>query len=322
MNEHIKRLIEQAIAEHLIDAEDEIYARNRILALVGQADYTDPGTVTAEPIPDILGALVEEMIASGRLAARLDEKERFAAELMDVFVDRPSTITTTFNQLYKENPVQATDYFYQLSQASNYIQTKRIAKNIQYKAATTYGEIDITINLSKPEKDPREIAAARTEPVAASTYPTCLLCVENVGYAGRSNHPARANHRIVPLTLQGEAWALQYSPYVYYNEHSIILSQTHRDMVINRAAFERLLEFVDQFPHYFAGSNADLPIVGGSILTHDHYQGGRYEFAMDRATIQSRFDLPQQPDVSGQTLHWPLSVIRLSSKDRQQLLAA
>ncbi|WP_214770438.1 UDP-glucose--hexose-1-phosphate uridylyltransferase [Exiguobacterium sp. s133] len=322
MNEHIKRLIEQAIAEHLIDAEDEIYARNRILALVGQADYTDPGTVTAEPIPDILEALVEEMIASGRLAARLDEKERFAAELMDVFVDRPSTITTTFNQLYKENPVHATDYFYQLSQASNYIQTKRIAKNIQYKAATVYGEIDITINLSKPEKDPREIAAARTEPVAASTYPTCLLCVENVGYAGRNNHPARANHRIVPLTLQGEDWALQYSPYVYYNEHSIILSQAHRDMVINRDAFERLLEFVDQFPHYFAGSNADLPIVGGSILTHDHYQGGRYEFAMDRATIQSRFDLPQQPDVSGQTLHWPLSVIRLSSPDRHQLLAA
>ncbi|WP_026829373.1 UDP-glucose--hexose-1-phosphate uridylyltransferase [Exiguobacterium artemiae] len=321
MNELIKQLVEQAIRHQLIQSEDAVYARNRLLALLGEAAYTDPGTVDTASIPDILDAMIEQQIAAGQLAARLDEKERLAAELMDVFVDRPSTITSTFRRLYAESPQQATDYFYQLSQANNYIQTKRIAKNIQYQADTVYGEIDITINLSKPEKDPREIAAAQTE-IVDSSYPTCLLCVENVGYAGRINHPARANHRIVPLSLEGEAWALQYSPYVYYNEHSIILSQEHRDMVINRQAFARLLEFVAQFPHYFAGSNADLPIVGGSILTHDHYQGGRYEFAMDRAQALHEFVLPDHPDVTGETLHWPLTVVRLSSSDASALLDA
>lgn len=321
MNELIKQLVEQAIRHQLIQPEDAVYARNRLLALLGEAAYTNPGTVDTASIPDILDAMIEQQIAAGQLAAHLDEKERLAAELMDVFVDRPSTITSTFRRLYAESPQQATDYFYQLSQANNYIQTKRIAKNIQYQADTVYGEIDITINLSKPEKDPREIAAARTE-IVDSTYPTCLLCVENVGYAGRINHPARANHRIVPLSLEGEAWALQYSPYVYYNEHSIILSQTHRDMVIDRQAFARLLDFVAQFPHYFAGSNADLPIVGGSILTHDHYQGGRYEFAMDRAQALHEFVLPDHPDVTGETLHWPLTVVRLSSSDASALLDA
>ncbi|MCK2158416.1 UDP-glucose--hexose-1-phosphate uridylyltransferase [Exiguobacterium sp. 17-1] len=321
MNELIKQLVEQAIRHQLIQPEDAVYARNRLLALLGEAAYTDPGTVDTASIPDILDAMIEQQIAAGQLAARLDEKERLAAELMDVFVDRPSTITSTFRRLYAESPQQATDYFYQLSQANNYIQTKRIAKNIQYQADTVYGEIDITINLSKPEKDPREIAAAQME-IVDSSYPTCLLCVENVGYAGRINHPARANHRIVPLSLEGEAWALQYSPYVYYNEHSIILSQEHRDMVINRQAFARLLEFVAQFPHYFAGSNADLPIVGGSILTHDHYQGGRYEFAMDRAQALHEFVLPDHPDVTGETLHWPLTVVRLSSSDASALLDA
>ncbi|MGE6556074.1 UDP-glucose--hexose-1-phosphate uridylyltransferase [Exiguobacterium artemiae] len=321
MNELIKQLVEQAIRHQLIQSEDAVYARNRLLALLGEAAYTDPGTVDTASIPDILDAMIEQQIAAGQLAARLDEKERLAAELMDVFVDRPSTITSTFRRLYAESPQQATDYFYQLSQANNYIQTKRIAKNIQYQADTVYGEIDITINLSKPEKDPREIAAAQTE-IVDSSYPTCLLCVENVGYAGRINHPARANHRIVPLSLEGEAWALQYSPYVYYNEHSIILSQEHRDMVIDRQAFARLLDFVAQFPHYFAGSNADLPIVGGSILTHDHYQGGRYEFAMDRAQALHEFVLPDHPDVTGETLHWPLTVVRLSSSDASSLLDA
>ena len=321
MNELIKQLTEQAVRQRLIEPEDTVYARNRLLSLLGEAAYVDPGTVGTRPIPDLLDEMIEQQITAGKLAPRLDEKERLAAELMDVFVDRPSQITSTFHQLYAEHPQQATDYFYQLSQANNYIQTKRIAKNIQYQADTVYGEIDITINLSKPEKDPREIAAAQTETVE-STYPTCLLCVENVGYAGRSNHPARANHRIVPLSLNGESWALQYSPYVYYNEHSIILSQEHRDMVINRQAFARLLEFVAQFPHYFAGSNADLPIVGGSILTHDHYQGGRYEFAMDRAKTLQKFGLPDHPDVTGETLHWPLTVVRLSSTDASALLDA
>ncbi|MCT4780849.1 MULTISPECIES: UDP-glucose--hexose-1-phosphate uridylyltransferase [Exiguobacterium] len=321
MNELIKQLVEQAVRQQLIEPEDTVYAQNRLLALLGEAAYNDPGMVESRSIPDILDAMIERMVASGQLAARLDEKERLAAELMDVFVDRPSQITSTFRRLYGESPQQATDYFYQLSQANNYIQTKRIAKNIQYQAETVYGTIDITINLSKPEKDPREIAAAQTE-VVESTYPTCLLCVENVGYAGRVNHPARANHRIIPISLQDEPWALQYSPYVYYNEHSIILSQEHRDMVINRQAFARLLGFVAQFPHYFAGSNADLPIVGGSILTHDHYQGGRYEFAMDRAKTLSQFVLPDHPDVTGETLHWPLTVVRLSSTDSAALLDA
>lgn len=320
MNELIQQLVAQAIRERLIEPEDAIYARNRILARVGQVAFEEQADVVSRSIPDILDDMIEMLITSGQLPARLEDKEQFAADVMDVFVARPSDVTTTFRRLYTESPVAATDYFYQLSQASNYIQTKRIAKNKRYQAETAYGTIDVTINLSKPEKDPREIAAARTETHTASNYPTCLLCVENVGYAGRANHPARANHRIVPLTLTEESWALQYSPYVYYNEHSIILSQEHRDMVINRDAFARLLAFVEQFPHYFAGSNADLPIVGGSILTHDHYQGGRYTFAMDRANALTSFTFPDQPTVTGETLHWPLSVLRLKSTDPSALL--
>ncbi len=286
MNELIQQLVAQAIQERLIEQEDAIYARNRILARIGQADFEEQADVPSRPIPDILDDMIEVLIVSGQLPARLEDKEQFAADVMDIFVARPSDVTAAFRRLYAESPVAATDYFYQLSQASNYIQTKRIAKNKRYQAETVYGTIDVTINLSKPEKDPREIAAARTEAPTASNYPTCLLCVENVGYAGRANHPARANHRVVPLTLMEESWALQYSPYVYYNEHSIILSQEHRDMVINRDAFARLIAFVEQFPHYFAGSNADLPIV------------------------------------AGETLHWPLSVLRLKSKDASALLNA
>ncbi len=322
MNELIQQLVAQAIQERLIEPEDAIYARNRILARVGQADFEEMTDVSSRPIPDILDDMIEVLIVSGQLPARLEDKEQFAADVMDIFVARPSDVTAVFRRLYDESPIAATDYFYQLSQASNYIQTKRIAKNKRYQAETAYGTIDVTINLSKPEKDPREIAAARTEAPTTSNYPTCLLCVENVGYAGRANHPARANHRIVPLTLMEEPWALQYSPYVYYNEHSIILSQEHRDMVINRDAFARLLAFVEQFPHYFAGSNADLPIVGGSILTHDHYQGGRYTFAMDRANALTSFTFPDQPIVTGETLHWPLSVLRLKSTDASALLDA
>lgn len=322
MNELIQQLVAQAIQERLIEPEDMIYTRNRILAQVGQDDFEEMTDVPSRPIPDILDDMIEVLITNGQLPARLEDKEQFAADVMDIFVARPSDVTATFRRLYAESPVAATDYFYQLSQASNYIQTKRIAKNKRYQAETAYGTIDVTINLSKPEKDPREIAAARTEAPTTSNYPTCLLCVENVGYAGRANHPARANHRVVPLTLMEESWALQYSPYVYYNEHSIILSQEHRDMVINRDAFARLIAFVEQFPHYFAGSNADLPIVGGSILTHDHYQGGRYTFAMDQANALTSFTFPDQPTVTGETLHWPLSVLRLKSKDASALLNA
>jgi UDPglucose--hexose-1-phosphate uridylyltransferase len=239
---------------------------------------------------------------------------------MNVFMDKPSAINHRFHQLFAQNPQQATDWFYQISQSSNYIQTAQIAKNIVYQAPSRYGSLDITINLSKPEKNPRDIAAARL--VRSSGYPACQLCVENEGYAGRIGYAARANHRMIRLTLTDEPWYFQYSPYSYYPEHCIILAEQHRDMVVNRLTFDRLLEFITLFPHYFAGSNADLPIVGGSILTHDHYQGGRYELPMARAVEVQVFSLEHHPEVHAAILNWPMSVIRLRGAHPDQLADA
>ncbi|WP_050183229.1 UDP-glucose--hexose-1-phosphate uridylyltransferase [Domibacillus robiginosus] len=320
---YVEELIRKAQQAGLIEKRDHIYARNRLLALLKKNDFTEPAeSVSGLSIPELVEKLTDEASAQGIVQPFLEDKEMFAADIMNIFISKPSQIADSFWKSYSSSPQQATDFFYSLSQASNYIQTKRIAKNISYKAETDYGELDITINLSKPEKDPAEIARAKLRPEPETNYPKCLLCVENEGYEGHANHPARANHRIVPMTLGEEEWFLQYSPYVYYNEHCILLSGEHRDMKIDRAGFERLLDFVHQFPHYFAGSNADLPIVGGSILTHDHYQGGRYEFAMAKAKEETLFSMQNFPAVKGATLYWPMSVIRLKSEDRFQLSAA
>ncbi|MGR3765894.1 UDP-glucose--hexose-1-phosphate uridylyltransferase [Rossellomorea sp. NS-SX7] len=322
--QQVDALIVKALEAGLITAEDEVYARNRVLARLNLEDYQQEHVPAPEDfdIPDLLEALTEYAVEEGIVEDLFDKKEIFSAEVMDCFIARPSVINSEFFQRYERDPKEATDYFYRLSQDSNYIQTKRIKQNISYKASTEYGELDITINLSKPEKDPKQIAMERAMPKKDRKYPECLLCVENEGYAGRIGHPARANHRMIRLNLGDEDWMLQYSPYVYYNEHSIILSKEHRPMEINKSGFQRLLHFVHQFPHYFAGSNADLPIVGGSILSHDHYQGGRYDFAMAKAESDYHFSMDGFPGVEASIVKWPMSVIRLSSDEMTALADA
>lgn len=319
MNAYIDGLIREAERHELITSRDAVYCRNRLLDLLETKHEDVPAAEGT--IPELLERVAAQAVERDLIEDFLEAKEMLAAKVMDVFVSKPSDVEYMFRLKYYDDPVKATDYFYQLSQASNYIQTARIAKNISYEVETRYGSLDITINMSKPEKDPAEIARQKLLKPAEgdASYPKCLLCVENEGYAGRLDHPARTNHRVVPLRLGGQPWYFQYSPYVYYNEHCILLSEEHRDMVIDRGAFERLLDFVDKFPHYFAGSNADLPIVGGSILSHDHYQGGRYEFAM--AKTEELFPLElNAPSVEATYLKWPLSVIRLRGNDKERLL--
>ena len=245
-------------------------------------------------------------------------RDLFDTKIMGALTPRPAQVIEKFQALRAEDPQKATNWYYQFSQDTNYIRRDRIAKDMQWKAPTEYGELDITINLSKPEKDPKAIAAARNLP--ASAYPRCQLCAENEGYAGRVNHPARQNHRIVPITINGSPWFLQYSPYVYYNEHCICLNSEHTPMKIDKACFGKLLDFVGQFPHYFVGSNADLPIVGGSILAHDHFQGGRYTFAMAKAPVEAPFTFPGYEDVQAGIVKWPMSVVRLTCADPQRLI--
>ncbi|PLR65836.1 UDP-glucose--hexose-1-phosphate uridylyltransferase [Bacillus sp. UMB0893] len=318
----VNQLVEQAIQKKFITDRDRIYARNQILGLLGIDAYEESDLQESLlPIPELLESLVEQASERGVIEGTFDEKEKLSANLMNVFLEKPSGVQKTFEEYYQLSPEIATDYFYKLSQNSNYIQTKRISKNIHYKTATEYGEIDITINLSKPEKDPRDIAREQAVKAAAK-YPKCLLCIENEGYMGRIGHPARANHRIIELTLENEPWYFQYSPYIYYNEHSIVLSGQHRDMKIDGNAFRRLLAFVEQFPHYFIGSNADLPIVGGSILSHDHYQAGKYTFAMAEAPDEEHFTVARFPKVAFSKVKWPMSVLRLRSSDKAALVSA
>jgi UDPglucose--hexose-1-phosphate uridylyltransferase len=320
----IQKLVNKAISLEIIQKQDEIYARNQIIALLGSERFVEEAerNVTGD-LPDLLEQLVEYAVDKGLIRNLLDEKEIFSSKLMDIFMPRPSDLNRRFFEKYKDNPEEATSFFYELSKNSNYIQTKRIARNISYKTATPYGELDITINLSKPEKDPKEIELEKRMKVSSSSdYPKCLLCIENEGYEGRIGYPARSNHRLIHLNLKEEQWYLQYSPYVYYNEHCILLSGEHRDMKINRDTFERLLTFVEQFPHYFAGSNADLPIVGGSILSHDHYQGGHYDFAMAKAKDELTFSMNQFSSVRGATIKWPMPVIRLKGSDLAELSEA
>lgn len=306
----------------LLKQEDEVYARNLVMHYLQLMDFpSDVKSVGSDSIPDLVEDLICYAQNQGVIRELDTDKEILASKIMNVFIDKPSEVNRRFYELYDVNPEQATNYFYELSKNSNYIQTKAVAKNIHYLTDTPYGAIDITVNLSKPEKDPRQIALEK-EKKQDVKYPACLLCVENEGYAGRIGHPARSNHRMIRTELGGETWYFQYSPYVYYNEHCIVLSEEHRDMKISRQSFERLLEFVEKFPHYFVGSNADLPIVGGSILTHDHYQGGRYEFAMAKAPEEMSFVLKNYPEVHAATVKWPMSVIRLRAASREVLVDA
>lgn len=322
----LEQLVQHAITLEMIQPEDEIYARNQVMSLLGLTDFPEPQKIgfwqELNDIPDLLDILILFAVQNSIIEDLLDEKEILSSKIMNVLLPKPSEVNKTFYEKYAVKPEQATDYFYKLSWNSNYIQIKRISKNINYKVNTPYGDLDITINLSKPEKDPMEIARKKERKTGSIHYPKCLLCIENEGYAGRIGHPARSNHRMIRLGLTDKPWFLQYSPYVYYHEHCIVLCAEHRDMVINRGTFARLLEFVGKFPHYFIGSNADLPIVGGSILTHDHYQGGNYEFAMAKAGEDIIFSLPSYPDVKAATVKWPMSMIRLRGNDKNILVDA
>ncbi|MGX7030190.1 UDP-glucose--hexose-1-phosphate uridylyltransferase [Vagococcus zengguangii] len=295
---------------------DRIYLENRVLALIG-LDTLSEDEALAETNATAI-ELVDDLVAAAPHAQTANEMELLASQLMDLITPPPSVINAFFAKYYDKEPKLATDYFYELSKINDYIKTRDIAKNVEFHTPTDYGDLEITINLSKPEKDPKQIAAEKNAP--AGGYPKCLLCMENEGYRGRINHPARSNHRIIRLNLDNQAWGLQYSPYAYYNEHCIFLSDEHRPMKIDRQLFENLLRIVEIFPHYFVGSNADLPIVGGSILSHDHYQGGRHEFPMAKAPLIKTFDLLGFPTVKAGIVKWPMSVIRLESNNKQDLV--
>ena len=314
----IDLLIRYALQTGLIEPCEVNWARNTVLDVLQADSQPDVSLAEDAPLSEVLDALCDDAYARGVLKENsVVFRDLFDTEIMGRLTPRPAQVHEKFRSLYQQSPNQATDWYYRFSQDTNYIRRDRIAKDMQWKAPTEYGDLDITINLSKPEKDPKAIAAARDLP--ASDYPRCLLCAENEGYAGRVNHPARQNHRMVPITISGAEWFLQYSPYVYYNEHCICLNRVHTPMKVDRPCFAKLLDFVRQFPHYFVGSNADLPIVGGSILAHDHFQGGRYTFAMETAPIEERISFPGYPEVSGGIVKWPMSVIRIASEDRERL---
>ena len=311
----VEKFVTKVIAESTFEELDRIYLTNRVLALVGDGALevkTDQVNLI-----DLKDQLVEEAVRLETIEDSLASREILGADLMDLVTPCPSQVNRDFWTTYAQSPEQAIADFYQLSQKNDYIKLKAIAKNIAYRVPSDYGELEITINLSKPEKDPKEIAAAKL--VKSSNYPQCQLCMENEGYHGRVNHPARSNHRIIRFDISGQEWGFQYSPYAYFNEHCIFLDSKHRPMAISRQSFERLLAIVEQFPGYFAGSNADLPIVGGSILTHDHYQGGRHVFPMEVAPIQKNFTFEGFETVKAGIVQWPMSVIRLTSDSKDDL---
>jgi len=318
MNKYLTELIDYAIEKKLIEKEDEIYCANRILNLIGADSYERCCYEKHNNIEEILTGLLDFASSVGKLEVdSIVYRDILSADIMDVLTPKPSTVINNFNSLYKKSPESATEYFYDLSRNDNYIMTNRVKKNIIWKTKTRYGDIDITINLSKPEKDPKAIAAAKT--MKQTGYPKCQLCCENEGYEGHANHPARANHRIIPLALDNSPWFLQYSPYVYYNEHCILLNKEHTPMKISKQTFKNLLCFVEKFPHYFVGSNADLPIVGGSILTHDHFQGGNYEFTMAKCGPKFTYEIEGFSDIEVEAVDWALSTIRLRGTDIDRL---
>ena len=314
----IKDLVGYALRTGLIEEYDRTWAVNSLLQAMGMDSWEEPQQVKDRPLEDILKELLDDAAARGRIEDDTTSRDLFDTELMGRLTPRPAQVIREFRRLYQADPKAATDWFYRFSQDTDYIRRYRIARDVKWKAATPYGDMDITINLSKPEKDPKAIAAAKAAP--QTSYPKCQLCRENEGYAGRLNHPARQNHRIVPITINQEDWFLQYSPYVYYNEHCIVLNGRHTPMKIDKATFRKLLDFIKQFPHYFVGSNADLPIVGGSILSHDHFQGGCYTFAMEKAPVERTITFRGFEDVEAGIVKWPMSVIRLRCEDDQRLV--
>ena len=314
----VAALVQYAVDKGLIEECDRTWAENRVLGALGISEYERPETVPAMELEEILKTLLDDAEARGIISGGVTERDLLDTELMGRLTPRPSQVISQFQEKLADSPKAATDWFYTFCQDTDYIRRYRIARDVKWVTPTAYGDLDITINLSKPEKDPKAIAAARS--AVQSGYPKCQLCRENEGYAGRMNHPARQNHRIIPITIDGQSWFFQYSPYVYYNEHCIVFNGRHVPMKIDRSAFRKLLDFVVQFPHYFVGSNADLPIVGGSILSHDHFQGGHYTFAMERAEIEKAVSFPGFDDVTAGIVKWPMSVIRLRCADDGRLV--
>lgn len=318
INESIRQLVTYALDCGLIEKEDEVYCTNRLLECLGLDEYSDPQpTENKAELEEILSSLLDFAAEKGIIKNDVTSRDLFDTKLMSVFVPRPSYVKDKFYALYEKSPKEATDFYYKFSRDTDYIRRYRVSKDLKWKSESEYGELDITVNLSKPEKSPEEIAAAKK--AKQSGYPKCLLCPENEGYAGRTNHPARQNHRIIPITIDGSEWGFQYSPYVYYNEHCIVFNKQHTPMKIDKAAFRKLFDFVRLFPHYFIGSNADLPIVGGSILSHEHFQGGNYEFAMAKAPVEKTYTVKGFEDVEVGRVKWPMSVIRISGEDTDRL---
>ena len=322
VNEAIKKLVKYGLDTGLIQEEDRIYATNQILDVLKLDEYGEPETEIGEvSLEETLKELLDYAHESGVLPEdSVVFRDLFDTRLMNCLMPRPSEVVRTFWELYNGQSSQAaTDYYYKLSQDSDYIRRYRVCKDMKWVTSTKYGDLDITVNLSKPEKDPKAIAAAKL--AKQSGYPKCLLCRENEGYAGRVNHPARNNHRIIPITINDSQWGFQYSPYVYYNEHCIVFNEEHKPMVINENTFKNLFSFLDIFPHYMIGSNADLPIVGGSILSHDHYQGGNYEFPIQGAEVLKTLISDKYPSTLIEVVKWPLSTVRLTSENKEELVA-
>ena len=316
----VRKLICYGLENNLITADDRIYAANSMIHVLKRDEYDPPEEIYTDiDLEAVLKEITDYAVENGLIEDSIVYRDLFDTEIMGCLTPRPSDVIAKFRQIYREkSPVDATDFYYKFSCDTDYIRRYRIAKDVKWTSETEYGTLDITINLSKPEKDPKAIAAALN--AKQSAYPKCQLCEENVGYAGRVNHPARENHRIIPIKINDERWALQYSPYVYYNEHCIVFNCNHTPMKIDRSAFSKLFDFVEQFPHYFIGSNADLPIVGGSILTHEHFQGGHYTFAMEKAPVEEYFTIKGFEDVKAGRVKWPMSVIRLSCSDYDRLV--
>lgn len=318
VNSYIAALLRYGVTKELFEPCDETYILNQLLSAL-QLDSFEQTEAKVMPLEEILQGLLDYAVSKDIISDDITSRDLFDTKLMGILTPRPSQVLSKFSLLYQDDPAVATDWYYRFSQDTDYIRRYRIQKDLRWKTTTEYGNLDVTINLSKPEKDPKAIAAAKAAP--QSGYPKCLLCPQNEGYAGRVNHPARQNHRIIPLTIAGSQWFMQYSPYVYYNEHCIVFNGEHTPMVIDRSALGKLLDFVTLFPHYFVGSNADLPIVGGSILSHEHFQGGHYSFPMERAPIEHKVSFEGFEDVQAGIVKWPMSVIRLTSLKKGPLLA-
>ena len=314
----IRKLVCYGLQKGLFEKRDEIFVTNRIMEALGLDSFQCEENFSDINLEETLGEILDYATEKGIIEDGITARDLFDTKIMGLMMPRPSEVTDRFYKEYEKSPLAATDYFYKLSCDSDYIRRYRIARDMKWIAPTEYGDLDITVNLSKPEKDPKAIAAAKNAPQAG--YPKCMLCRECEGYAGRINYPARQNHRIIPITINNSDWCFQYSPYVYYNEHCIVFNAEHTPMAINRATFQKLLDFVKLFPHYFVGSNADLPIVGGSILSHDHFQGGHYTFAMEKAPVERELNFSGFSDVKAGIVKWPMSVIRLSADNTERLI--